>query len=74
MQVLNADDSWIPEKISISEMVSSHVDMGLEAGLVSRSRVSATSTNRYLLQLKPDHEPQGPDRGKGKERADQNCL
>lgn len=46
--------SWVPEKLAVSEVATSYTEHGLSLLGMIRSRLSATSTNRYLVQLKPD--------------------
>lgn len=46
-------DSWLPEKLAVTEVSTAYTDHGLDYLLVLRTRLQATSTNRYLLQLKP---------------------
>jgi hypothetical protein len=52
-EVLGDALSWVPEKLAVSEVASRYVETGIELVGALRSRLTATSTNRYLLQLKP---------------------
>lgn len=46
--------SWVPEKMVVSEVAANVSETGIEMVAAVRSRMTATSTNRYLLQLKPN--------------------
>ena len=45
--------NWVPEKLAVSEVASWVSEAGVDLVAVLRSRRSATSTNRYLHQIKP---------------------
>lgn len=55
--LLESPQSWWPEKLSASEAIPAVVDKGLEFLAILRSRLSATSMNRYLVTLKATKPP-----------------
>ncbi len=54
LEVMTDPASLVPEKLAVSEVATAFRETGFSLLAMFRSRKSATSTNRYLLQLKPD--------------------